>query len=208
MVNFDPLTAEIGLPVWVTPANFSRFCVLATLLQRRHSPEANQTRQNLWPSPGVVHYIYIFGAFAPWRNFATCKIHFASNSCVLIYWQRYCTALQQQASAKLCGMVQGMGLRNFRRRRHLYSFGWAAITLSMDAHSSSLYMCCGLQPAGNLFIQQTHWNDFVAGRREASWCKKTRTTWLHRLRSWWDHVSKGQRLKHNSTQTATLALSS
>jgi len=31
----------------------------------------------------------------------------------------YCTALQQRASAKLCGMVQGMELQNFRRRRHL-----------------------------------------------------------------------------------------
>ena len=54
---------------------------------------------------------------------ATCKIHFTSNSCVLLYWQRYYTALQQQASAKLCGVIQGMQLRNFRRGRHLYSAG-------------------------------------------------------------------------------------
>jgi len=26
------------------------------------------------------------GAFAPWWNFARCKIHFASKSCVLLYW--------------------------------------------------------------------------------------------------------------------------
>jgi len=38
-------------------------------------------------------------AFAPWRNFAMCsKIHFASKSCVILYWQRYCTALQQRCS--------------------------------------------------------------------------------------------------------------
>jgi len=68
--------------------------------------------------------IYTFSrALAPWRNCATCKIHFASKSCVLLYWQRYCTALQQRASAKLCSMIQGMELRNFRRRRHLYSAG-------------------------------------------------------------------------------------
>jgi len=44
--------------------------------------------------------IYTFsGALAPWRNFAMCKIHFTSSkSCVLVYWQRYCTALQQPAS--------------------------------------------------------------------------------------------------------------
>jgi len=29
----------------------------------------------------------------------------ASKSCVLLYWQRYCTALEQWASAKLCGVV-------------------------------------------------------------------------------------------------------
>ena len=30
---------------------------------------------------------------------------------------------QQRASAKLCSVIQGMELRNFRRRRHLYSAG-------------------------------------------------------------------------------------
>ena len=32
MVNFGPLAAEIGLPVWGTPANFNGFRVLAALL--------------------------------------------------------------------------------------------------------------------------------------------------------------------------------
>jgi len=31
-VNFGPLAAEIGLPVWGTPANFNGFRVLAALL--------------------------------------------------------------------------------------------------------------------------------------------------------------------------------
>jgi len=31
MVNFGPLAAEIGLPVWGTPANFNGFRVLAAL---------------------------------------------------------------------------------------------------------------------------------------------------------------------------------
>ena len=55
---------------------------------------------------------------------------YRSKSCVLLYWQRYCTTLQQRASAKLCSVVQRMELRNFRRRRHLYSAGrpsrWAS----------------------------------------------------------------------------------
>ena len=32
MANFGPLTAEIGLPVWGTPANFNGFRVWAALL--------------------------------------------------------------------------------------------------------------------------------------------------------------------------------
>jgi len=33
MVNFGPLTAEIGSGVWGTPTNFNGFCVLAALLR-------------------------------------------------------------------------------------------------------------------------------------------------------------------------------
>jgi len=57
MVNFDPLTAEIGSLVWGTPANFSGFHVLPSLLQRRRSAEASQTLHNVWQSPRLVHYI-------------------------------------------------------------------------------------------------------------------------------------------------------
>ena len=32
MMNFGPLTAEIGLPVWGTAANFNGFRVMALLL--------------------------------------------------------------------------------------------------------------------------------------------------------------------------------
>jgi len=60
MANFSPLTAEIGWRVWGTPSNFNGFRVLALLLQRRRSPEANQTLHDVWPSSGLVHYIYTF----------------------------------------------------------------------------------------------------------------------------------------------------
>jgi len=116
------------------PANFNRFRVLASLLQRCRWPETNQTLHDVWPSSGLVHYIYILEGFCPWQNFGRCKVHFASKCCVLLYWQPYCTALQQGVSAKLSGVVQGMELQNFRIRRHL--FGWAAITLGMSPHSS------------------------------------------------------------------------
>jgi len=56
MVNFNPLAAEINWRVWGTPANFNGFGVLASLLQQRRSMEANQTLQDVWPSPGLVDY--------------------------------------------------------------------------------------------------------------------------------------------------------
>jgi len=56
MANFGPLTAQIGLPVWGTPANFNGFRVLAALLHgtpivgvsrtlRRCTEGANYIRQ-------------------------------------------------------------------------------------------------------------------------------------------------------------------
>jgi len=65
MVNVSPPTAENGWRVWGTPANFNGFRVLASLLHRRRSLEVNQTLDDVWPSPGLVHYIYIFGGFCP-----------------------------------------------------------------------------------------------------------------------------------------------
>jgi len=43
MVNFSQLQAEIGWRVRVTPANFNRFGILASLLHGRCSTEVNQT---------------------------------------------------------------------------------------------------------------------------------------------------------------------
>jgi len=43
MVNFGLLAAEIGLPVWGTPANFNTFCVLAALLHGSKVASVSQT---------------------------------------------------------------------------------------------------------------------------------------------------------------------
>ena len=121
--NFGPLTAEVCLPVSGTPANFNGFRVLRSLLQRRRYRRPTKLctmfgRLLHW------HNVYTFSAaLAPWWNFTRCKIHFTFKSCVLLYCQRNCTSFQQRTSAKLCGMVQGMELRNFRRGRHLIRLG-------------------------------------------------------------------------------------
>jgi len=95
-----PLTAEIGWRVWGTPANFNGFRILASLLQRRQSPEANQTLHDVCPSPGLVDKIYTFGGSCPLTEFCKCKIDFASKYYVILYWQRYCIA--QQHSSRGC----------------------------------------------------------------------------------------------------------
>jgi len=77
-LHFGRLTAEICWQVWGTPANLNGFRVLPSLLQRRRSPQANQTLHDVWPSPGLLHYIYIFGASWPLTEFALCKNHFTS----------------------------------------------------------------------------------------------------------------------------------
>jgi len=61
------------------------------------------------------------------RNIASCKIHFAPKSSILLYCQRYCMALEQWASAKVCSIVQGMELRNFHRGLKLHSLGGANV---------------------------------------------------------------------------------
>jgi len=71
VVNFGALAAEIGSGVCGTPANFNGFRVLASLLQRRRSPEANQTPQDVLPSPGLVHYIYVFGGSCSLTEFCS-----------------------------------------------------------------------------------------------------------------------------------------
>ena len=43
MVNFGPLAAEIGLPVWSTPANFNGFRVLEALLHGSQVVGVSQT---------------------------------------------------------------------------------------------------------------------------------------------------------------------
>ena len=79
MVNFSILPAEIVSLLRGTPANFNGFRVLASLLQRRCSMEANQTLHSVWPLPGLVDYIYIFGCCFSVTEF--CQVQ--NSLCVL-----------------------------------------------------------------------------------------------------------------------------
>jgi len=104
MANFGPLTAEMGSGVWGTPANFNRFRILASLLQRRRSPEANQTLHDVWPSHGLLHYRYIFGGFCSLTEF--CQVQ---NS-------RYVQVLRSPIFAALLHGTPAAGVDQTMRR--------------------------------------------------------------------------------------------
>ena len=89
MANFGPVMTDIGWRVWGTPANFKGFRVLASLLQRRRSTEVNQTLHDVWPSPGLVNYIYIFEGTCELTEF--CQVQ--NSLCVQVLYSPILTAL-------------------------------------------------------------------------------------------------------------------
>ena len=112
--KFGPLAAEIGSGVWGTPPNFNRFRVFASLLQRRRSTEANQTLPEVWPSPGLVHCIYIFGGSFPVTEF--CQVQ--NSVCVQVL--RYPILAALLHGTRVVGVSQTAALS---RGRHLYLSG-------------------------------------------------------------------------------------
>jgi len=124
MVNFGPLTAEIGLPVRGTLTSFNEFRVLASLLHRRRSMEVNQTLHDLLPSPGLVHFIYIFEGSCPLTQF--CQLQ--NSLYVQILRSPILAALLDSTPSS--GVSQTATWYKNRRGRHLYSAGrpsrWAS----------------------------------------------------------------------------------
>jgi len=102
-VNFGPLTAETGWQIWGTSANFNGVRVFASLLRWCHSTVVHQTLHDVWPSAWLEYYTYVFGGSCP-RNgiLPGAKSTLCPSLAFLLFWQCYCTALEQWASAKLC----------------------------------------------------------------------------------------------------------
>jgi len=115
MVNFGPLAAEIVSLVWGTPANFNGFRVVASLLQQRRSTESNQTLHDVWLSPWLVHYIYIFGGSCPATVF--CQVQ--SSLCVQVLRFPILAALldgtRSERQPKFAELSRGRHLYSVRR---------------------------------------------------------------------------------------------
>ena len=83
MVNFGPLTAEIVSGIWGTPANFNGFRVLPSLLQRRRSPETNQTCTMFGRLLGCYIIYTLLAALAPDRILPGAKLSLRPS---LAFW--------------------------------------------------------------------------------------------------------------------------
>jgi len=129
MVNFGPLAAENDSVLWGTPANFNGVCILASLLQGRHSTEVNQTLHDVWSSAGLVYYIYIFGGSCPLTEF--CQVQ--NSLCVQVLRFPVLAALLQGTGAvgvsqslrhdTRNGIIELSLLIIINRGHHLYSEG-------------------------------------------------------------------------------------
>jgi len=137
MANFGPLMAEMCWRVWGVPANFNGFRVLPSLLQRRCSSEANQTLHDVWPSPGLLHYIYIFGGSCPLTEL--CPVQ---NSLYMQFLRsRILAVLLHGTPAVGVSQTLWCGTRNGiteLSQRPPPIFSRVAITLGIGPHSSLL----------------------------------------------------------------------
>jgi len=80
VAKFSPLTAEIGLPVWDTQANFNRFRCLGfvTAAMSLTGGQPNFARSLvIW---AATIYIYILGGFCPLTEFC----HVQNSLCVQV----------------------------------------------------------------------------------------------------------------------------
>jgi len=125
MANFGRVAAEIDSGVWGTPANFNGFSRLAfvTAATSLTGGQPNSTLHDVWPCPGLVRYIYIFGGSCPLMGF--CQVQKYS-----LYGQvlRSCVTARHSSSGRQpnCDVKQ----------RAPPIFGRAAITVGIGPHSS------------------------------------------------------------------------
>jgi len=136
MVNFGPLMAETSSGVWGTAANINGFRVLPSILQRRRSPEANQTLLDVWPSPGLLHCIHFLELLPPDRILPGAKFTLRPSLAFA-----YIGSVTARHSSSGCQPSQTLRRRTSNGITELSQtappiFGRAAITLGIGPHSS------------------------------------------------------------------------
>jgi len=96
------------------------------LLHRRRSTKVNQTLHDAWPSPGLVHYMYIFQGSCPLTEF--CQVQ--NSLCVQVLHFPILAALLHGTQA--VGVTCQLNFSAFSRGCHLYlawqPSSWALLT--------------------------------------------------------------------------------
>ena len=133
MVNFGPLTAEIGSLFWGTPANFNRLRVLVTA-----PTSLNEGQQNfagcLAAPCACILYIHRRGLLPPNGILPAAK--FTLRPSLTFSYIGSVTALTRAAAVSQT-LWRGTrnGITELSQRAPLI-FGWAAIMLGIGPHSS------------------------------------------------------------------------
>ena len=108
-------------------------------MHRCRSTEFNQTSHDVWPSPDLVHYIYIFGGGGSCPLTEFCQVQ--NSLCVQVLHSPILAALLHDTRAAAIRQTLWHGTRNGiteLSQRAPPKFGWAAITLGIGPHSSLL----------------------------------------------------------------------
>ena len=138
MVNFSLLAAEIGPVVSGIPANFNGFASW-----QRYCSDVAQRKptklHSVWPSPGLVHYIYIFGDACAVTEF--CLVQ---NSLCFLQVLRCRILVGSSVTARHLSSGRDPNFVALSTGRHLYLAGrpshWAlAHILASDCDSEDLF---------------------------------------------------------------------
>ena len=114
------------------PANFNNsrfgFLTAATSLNG-----ANQAAHDVWPSPGLVHYIYIFGDSCP----VTELYRVQHSLCVQVLH----SPIIGSVTARHSSSGRQPNFVALSRRRHLYLAGWPSRWLLAHILVGHLFLC-------------------------------------------------------------------
>jgi len=108
MMNFGPLAAEIDWRVRSTPSNFQQVSRFGFVTAATSLKGVNQTLSDVCPSPGLVHYIYIFGGSCPLTAFC----HVQNSLCVQVLRSPILAALLHSTPAVGVSQTLRRGTRN------------------------------------------------------------------------------------------------
>jgi len=101
MGNVGPVAAEVDSGVGGTPGKFQRVSRLGFVTAPTSLNGGQPNFDDLWPSAGVVHYIYIFGGCCPVTEF--CQVQ--CSLCVQVLRSRILAALLHGTPAAVVSQI-------------------------------------------------------------------------------------------------------